>query len=57
MGSKHIAESLIEANKQITQLITKVESSQLVDQRACIDAINAIIRKLDHIVEELEKPK
>ena len=59
MGSKHISELLIEANKKISQLITDVEDnkSSIVDTEACIDDINTIIRQLDHIVEELEKAK
>jgi hypothetical protein len=59
MGSKHISELLIEANKKISQLITEIEDnkSSIVDNQACINDINSIIRQLDHIVEELEKNK
>jgi exonuclease VII small subunit len=57
MGSKHIAELLIEANKKISQITTKMESddSSDHDQKSWIEDLNAIIRQLDHIVEKLEK--
>lgn len=56
MGNKHIAEQLIEANKTISQLITKLEDEQSPsDRQACINNLNDIIRQLDHIVEHLEK--
>jgi exonuclease VII small subunit len=57
MGSKHIAELLIEANKKISQITNTMENddSSEKDHQAWIDDLNAIIRQLDHIVESLEK--
>lgn len=57
MGSKHIVEKLIEANKKISQITNKMESHSTADtdQQAWIDDLNSIIRQLDHIVEDLEK--
>ena len=57
MGSKHIVEKLIEANKKISQITNKMEggSDVGVDRQTWIDDLNSIIRQLDHIVEDLEK--
>lgn len=57
MGNKHIVESLIEANKKISQIIdkTQIEDSMNPNRQVWIDDLNTIIRQLDHIVEELEK--
>jgi hypothetical protein len=59
MGSKHIAELLIEASKTILQIIDKLENehSSTTDQQHWIDDLNMIIRQLDHVVEALEKSK
>jgi len=54
MGSKHVVESLIEANKMISQIIDKMER-QSSDRKVWIDDLNTIIRQLDHVVEDLEK--
>lgn len=56
MASKHIAEVLIEANKKISTIITKMQGDAAShDKQKWIDDLNTIIRSLDHIVEELEK--
>lgn len=57
MGNKHIVESLIEANKKISQIIDKSQKEDefKLNRQAWIDDLNAIIRKLDHLVEDLEK--
>lgn len=57
MGVKHIVETLIEANKKISQIIDKAEDESAFSshKQAWIDDINTIIRQLDHTVEELEK--
>jgi len=57
MGSKHIVEKLIEANKKISQITNKMEGGSDVgaDRQTWIDDLNSIIRQLDHIVEDLEK--
>ena len=57
MGTKHIAEVLIEANKKISNVINKMEREEnsQVDIQTSIDDLNGIIRSLDHLVEDLEK--
>ena len=57
MGSKHIVETLNEANKKISQIIDKMESeeSSPSDRTVWMDDLNTIIRQLDHLVEDLEK--
>jgi hypothetical protein len=57
MGSKHIAELLIEANKKISNITAQLEKedSSIKDRQGWIDDLNTIIRQLDHAVEELEK--
>lgn len=54
MGNKHTSELLIEANKQISQLIDQIEGGSS-DQKAWVNDLNKIIRQLDHVVEDLEK--
>jgi hypothetical protein len=57
MGNKHIVESLIEANKKISQIIDKTQNEEefKLNRQTWIDDLNAIIRQLDHLVEDLEK--
>ena len=56
MAGKHIAEVLIEANKKISAIIDKVQSDDMqAHKKNWIEDLNEIIRRLDHIVEDLEK--
>jgi len=57
MSLTHIAESLIEVNKKISEMIDQAEHATASDSSrdAWISDLNTIIRKLDHIVESLEK--
>ncbi|HEX4045596.1 MAG TPA: hypothetical protein VHZ76_08020 [Gammaproteobacteria bacterium] len=57
MGSKHIAELLIEANKKISRIIDRLqkENASSTDRQDWINDLNTIIQQLDHAVEELEK--
>ncbi len=56
MAGKHIAEVLIEANKKISTIIDKIQTDDMqTHKKNWIEDLNEIIRKLDHIVEDLEK--
>lgn len=57
MGSRHIVEVLVEANKNISKIIDKMqnEKSANPDRQDWIDDINEIISQLDHVVEHLEE--
>lgn len=57
MGSKHIVESLVEANKNITKIADKIENEEATpaSHQVWVDDLNSIISQLDHIVEQLEK--
>lgn len=57
MNNRHIVEVLVEANKNISKAIDKIQkdNSQSSDHQPLINELNNIIRDLDHIVEHLEK--
>jgi hypothetical protein len=55
MANKHIAELLIEANKKIFEISNTVENESSINRQKLIDGINAVIRQLDHVVEQLGK--
>lgn len=56
MAGKHIAEVLIEANKKISSIIDKIQTDDMqTHKKNWIEDLNDIIRRLDHIVEDLEK--
>lgn len=57
MGNKHIAESLIEVNKQISSTIDKLDKEKVsgLERQNLINDLNTVIRQLDHVVEEIEK--
>lgn len=57
MGNKHIAEVLIEANKKISDMITKLQNAENSEEhvKTSINDLNGIIRSLDHLVEDLER--
>jgi len=55
MANKHIAELLIEANKKIFEISNAVENESSINRQKLIDGINAVIRQLDHVVEQLGK--
>ena len=50
----HTVELLVEANKKISNIISKAEKNS-EDKQAIIDGVNDVISQLDNIVEELEK--
>lgn len=56
MAYTHLVTELIEANKKIQQISNKIENENQAafDKQSCIDDLNNVIRKLDHIVEHLE---
>lgn len=53
MAKRHIIELLVEANKQISTIITKMEGGD-PSTSAIIDQVNDVIRQLDSVVEQLE---
>lgn len=55
MVKKHIVELLVEANKQISNVINKMESNNSQNNNVIINEVNDIIRQLDEVVEHLEK--
>jgi hypothetical protein len=55
MANKHIAELLIETNKGISNLITKIQNDDTQNDKIIIDNLNDAIRQLDKIVEDLER--
>jgi len=55
MANKHIVELLVEANKGISGLITKLENDDSHDYHVAIDYVNDVIRQLDNVVEHLER--
>lgn len=56
MAYNHLVEQLIEINKKILAVSNQIENEKQADfnKQICIDDLNNIIRKLDHIVEHLE---
>jgi hypothetical protein len=56
MIEKHIVELLIEANKDLSAIIDKLEMENppFKDRQVVIDQTNSVIRQLDSIVEKLE---
>lgn len=54
MAKKHIVEILIETDKQINNLIAKLENDELNDNKVIINRVNELIRQLDGVVEQLE---
>lgn len=57
MIEKHIVELLIEANKQLSEIIDHLETLNppFTERQKVIDATNSVISQLDSIVEKLEK--
>lgn len=57
MGIKHMVELLVETNKELSQIIDHAEHETSLDthKQVWIDSLNTVIRRLDHIVEDLEK--
>lgn len=53
MAKRHVIELLVEANKQISGLITKMEGGDPATS-SIIDQVNDVIRQLDKVVEQLE---
>lgn len=51
---KHIVELLVEANKQISNIINEMENKNSPNDQIIIDEINDVIRQLDETVEMLE---
>lgn len=54
MAKRHTIELLTEANKNISNLINKMESQDL-ESSVVIDNVNDVIRELDKIVESMER--
>ncbi|MHB1948043.1 MAG: hypothetical protein ACYCQI_08025 [Gammaproteobacteria bacterium] len=52
---KHIIALLVEANKQISNIINEMEKANSPDTQIIIDEINDVIRQLDETVELLEE--
>lgn len=50
---KHIIELLDQANKQISDIINKMENSDMQD-KTIVNQVNDVIRQLDIVVEHLE---
>ena len=55
MTQKHIVELLVEANKNISDTIDKLENNSSENKEIIIRQVNDVIRQLDEIVEHLEK--
>lgn len=57
MIKKHIVELLIEANKDLSTIIDKLENqnSPFTNRQNIIDKTNRVISQLDNIVEKLEE--
>ncbi len=55
MIKKHVVELLIEANKQISNIITRMENDNFHNKNKIIDEGNNVIRRLDGVVEHLEE--